>query len=130
MIKKLTALVEGLFGVVSFVMKLIGLIIISFWHILVLTGSLLFAIAPHLETAMDYMVTHLGATWDVLGDSGGDMSAAIAAGWPSEVAQGLAWVNAFLPLSEAFAMLLVLLAVFVGATVFRIIKSFIPLIAS
>jgi len=121
MIRYIGQTLQAIGAVILIIGKLVMLLVTSFWAILVLTGSLLVTLLPQVEAALEWLTTHLGATWDILGDAGADAGAAIAAGWPPEIANGLVFANAYFPLAEAFGMVIVLMTASATMAVNRIV---------
>jgi len=130
MLKRILSYIRGIYTMFSLLGKLVMMVLTTFWNILILTGTLVWALAPMLNDVLAWVNSNLTATWEVLTTSGEDMRAAVNAGWPPEVAVGLAHINAYFPLAEALGMVVVLLAVSLVCAIFRIVKSFLPLIAT
>jgi len=128
MFDRLVKIVEGIYSIFSSLGKLIWLAISSFWHILLITGSLLVTFAPYLEQVIDYLNNNLTAAWEVLGDSTTALDSARTAGWPAELATGLQFANSWVPLAEWFGMFAALMLLWFVCTMIRIVKSFIPAI--
>jgi len=95
---------EAFWETFSRIAKLVWTVLKSCWHVIVVTGSLLAAIFPHLVAGFEYVTTRLDATWAVLTDATDSMDTAMSAGWPAALASGVAFVNKYAPIAEAAGM--------------------------
>lgn len=128
MLSTIRKIIQGLFEIVSHVLKVIWSILRSVWMLLVLVIGFLVGIYPYLDGVIDTVTMHVIAATSVLAGSTEGMKAALEAGWPPQLAGGLAFVNAYFPVAEVSGMTVTLISVYVVATLVRIVKSFFPTI--
>lgn len=120
------SILRAFWGVYSTIGKLLWTFLKTTWHVLAAFGAILVALWPHLEGLLDWVADNSGAGWAVLTDAENAFQTAMAAGWPPQLANGVAFVNAYVPLAEAVAMLMSLFTLWVICVVVRIVKSCIP----
>jgi len=120
---------DGVGTIISRSFKLIWVLLKSFWPISVMLASVLWAVVPALQGAAEAMATRADAMWASLNGIAGDMWAASLVGFPPAWANGIAYVNNYLPISEMVFFVGVLLATYATAALIRVFKSFLPTVA-
>lgn len=126
----LGGLVSGIWGVVGHVGKLVFLIFSALWVPLTITISILVGVFVFIPDGLSWLGSNASAAWAVLTNAKSAAAAAKLAGWPSELAAAMSWVNYHVPFVELFQAAAGLFTLWVFCTVFRVVKSWLPVIGT
>ncbi len=121
---------EAIWEVISKIGKLVWILLKSGWFVIL--GAVTFAknLWAGIVAVYETVVTQANALWAVLTDANEGINSALAAGWPSGMAEGLGLVNTFIPVTESAVYLSILISAFMVCTLIRMVKSCIPAVAS
>jgi len=122
--------VEAIWEVFSKIGKLVWVLLVNAWVPLLGLVTLIKYLWGSISDGIALLAAHTTALWAVLTDSINEYEAVMAAGWPSELANGIGFLNAFLPVTECCVFLGVLITAFFTCALIRVIKSWLPTVAS
>jgi hypothetical protein len=122
--------VEALWQVISKVFKIVWVLLTNPMGLLLATVSLWMTIYGYMKPVLSAIALNAGVIWDSMANAGGDAYTLMAAGWPSWLANGYAFVNAYLPVGESLVYFGIMVTTIVVCAVIRVVKSFVPTVAS
>lgn len=120
----LAAKLMGGTEIISRVFKVIWVLLKSFWPIIVMTASFMWALLPVLQASAESMVARADATWNRMTAVSDVVWARATAGFPPAWADGAAFVNSYIPLAEMVIMVASLMITYALCSIIRVIKSF------
>lgn len=120
---------EGTFSIVSHVGKLIWLVIVALWAPVVFVISLYLGLYDAFKESWQVVTANISAAFDLLTSSKSAAQSAASAGWPSGFAPAVAYVNSWVPLTEAFVSLVGLLGMWLTCVLIRSVKAWLPTVA-
>jgi hypothetical protein len=122
--------VKAIWEVLSKVLKLTWTCFTIAWAPILGFVALIASNWQFIEHGYETFTTHAAVAWSILTSADGAMSYAANSGWPTWLANGLGYVNQYFPVGECAAMLGTLITTIVSMALLRVIKSFIPTLAS
>lgn len=123
-------ILKGLWEVISKPFKLIWLLLSTMFQPLLFVAWFVAALWSKIKEVVTVIFNQYTVFWTALVDAQQAAQAAMAAGWPSWMANGLGFVNQYFPVGETAIMLSVLIGTYIACTLGRIIKSCLPTFAS
>lgn len=117
---------HGIYQILSFVCKLIGIALVSFWPVLMLMVGFFNSLLPQLNSMLDWLKTQIPAFYSMMGNASTSLQAQLAAGWPPEFATAVGYVNRFVPIGECLLMVTSLFGFWIVCSTIRVVKSLIP----
>jgi hypothetical protein len=122
--------IKAIWEVVKKVGKLIWTLLTTSWGVLTGFTSLVMMAWDHIKAAFTVLTANFSAVWSTMLNGKDTCKALMAAGWPSSLANGYAFVNTYIPLAELLGFLGTMVGTICIMYLFRVVKSFLPTIAS
>ncbi len=114
--------------IVSYVFRAIWSIILATWKLNMIFVSILAALVPKIWDGIVWIADNGGTAWESLTNAEAALKLALDNGFPPGLAQGFAFLNAFVPLGEISMCCAVLATTYIICAVIRVVKSPIPII--
>jgi len=125
---RIVSILYALWTISSKVFGILWALLSRSWWVLLIVIVMLLTVYPQMQDAVAFLKANWAWLYTAVQSGGADASALASAGWPSWLADGFAFVDHILPISEALAMFGVLLALYVSMAAFRMLKSLLPVI--
>lgn len=122
--------IEAIWEVFSKIAKLVWLALAAGWLPIFGTITAVAYLWGKIISVGSFIATQATVVWTMLTDSSNSASAALAGGWPSGMANGIGFLNSFLPVVEGALMVTSLIFVYLACTLVRMVKSWLPTVSS
>lgn len=122
--------IKAIWEVISKISKLIWVLITNAWKPLLGVSSLLALLWQKVKEVVGIIVDSVSGIWATISGAGSDAKTMMAAGWPPWMADAFAFGNGFFPVAETMLYFGIIISTFLVMTLVRIVKSFLPAVAT